>query len=361
MDARAGTAMDPVKKQKNAVKRMSRGAVFIDYLQSYHLPGRKSSGQADQGGDQQDHAEYAKKSWGLGCHQPGVQSLSHEVSEQATWKEPELVDELEVNAHDQKRDHLDDHQDEPQHEEGVAQLMFGHMVCKDGDDQRRASQGGATDIAAQAKQDSLNPGILALKSAIENVSHGIDRDDGKDHGADDLRRNGEQADHPNQLGDGHDLEGLPEVGPVDVAGCATQCLGLAIPPPGDPARENQKVNGNRGQKQQRIIDHQKKEWERQDRATKPKPASHKTTPDEDEPDEGQLGEGELSHLLGQDGVATAGEVVLQVELKQHRFKDGSDEPRLTLERRAQAVCSEADRKHLGLCDRREASHAANED
>ena len=153
-----------------------------------------------------------------------------------------------------------------------------------------------------------------------------------------MRRDGEQTDHPNQLWDGHDLEGLPEVGPVDVAGCATRCPGLTIALPGDPARENQKVNGNRGQKQQRIIDHQEKEWERQDRATKSKPASNKSTPDEDEPDEGQLGEAELSHPLGQDGVAAAGEVVLQVELKQHRFKDGPDEPGLALKRCAQAVC-----------------------
>ncbi len=98
------------------------------------------------------------------------------------------------------------------------------MLRRHRNDQWRADQRGAADIAAQHQEQGIDYPAVAAKGTVEDVRQGVARDDHKDDQTHDLRRQGQQAEYADQLGDHHHQQHVTKVAPVDRAACAAGLL-----------------------------------------------------------------------------------------------------------------------------------------
>lgn len=260
--------------------------------------------QANDADCDQHHAQHAEEQRRFGGDDALVEALADQVADEGTWQQPQVMDELQIHADDDERDHLDHHQDEPQHEQGIAQLVLGYVRGIDRHDKRCADQRGAADIAAQHQQAGIHIAVLAAEGAIEQVADRIGDDDAEDDHRHHPRRQRQQADHADQLRHDHDLHGVAQIRPVDVADArlfGVFAFDLPVSAPGDPAREDHQVYRDQRQEDQRIVVDQQQEGQGKHRAAKAQPGAHEAAPDEDQADQDVLVPEEVCHGVPSSG------------------------------------------------------------
>jgi hypothetical protein len=127
------------------------------------------------------------------------------------------MDKLQIDAGPDESGHLDQHQNEPEREQGIPQFFFGQVLGCHGNDQGRTDQGSATDVSAHHEEYRVDRFAATAKRSVDDVGNRIKRHDNENDGTQDVTGHGNQPEYTNQLGHNHDGEDPPQVLPVDSA------------------------------------------------------------------------------------------------------------------------------------------------